>query len=138
MSATITAADIRAQVVKILASYHIRKGVDLGGIVREIIDSYGLIDIEGWHPVTGRSLISDDEFWVIAQRHGGYRRGTLLAEVQAATDALRSAHDRRLAACQAAFDAGISRDEIAAAAGLTRDGLYKLLRRRGAVAVPSE
>lgn len=54
----------------------------------------------------------------------------LLAEVRAATDALAQAKARWSAACRAAFEAGVDRTEIAAAAGMTRDGLYKLLQRR--------
>lgn len=56
----------------------------------------------------------------------------LLAEVRAAADALAQAEARRLAACRAAFDAGVDRTEIATAARMTRDGLYKLLRRKAA------
>lgn len=61
--------------------------------------------------------------------------GDLLAEVRAATaakvEAQTQAEERWLAACRAAFDAGEDRTEIARAAGLaTRDGLYKLLRRK--------
>lgn len=55
-----------------------------------------------------------------------------LAKVREAAEAQAQAEARRLAACRAAFDAGLGRAEIAAAAGLTRDGLYKLLRRRAA------
>lgn len=57
----------------------------------------------------------------------------LLAEVRAAADALAQAEARRLAACRAAYDAGLDRTEIAHAAGFSRrDGLYQLLRRHGA------
>lgn len=56
----------------------------------------------------------------------------LLAEVRAATEALAQAEARWLAAVRAAFDARLDRTDIATAAGMTRDGLYKLLRRKGA------
>ena len=56
----------------------------------------------------------------------------LLAEVRAATAAKDEAEARWLAAIRSAFDAGVDRTETATAAGMTRDGLYKLLRRRAA------
>lgn len=52
----------------------------------------------------------------------------LLAEVRAAAEALANAEARRLAAVQAAFEAGRNRTKIAEAAGMTRDGIYKLLK----------
>lgn len=69
---------------------------------------------------------------VTEDREHAVKPSDLLAEVAAAADALAQAEARRLAACRAAFDAGIDRTEIAHAAGFdTRDGLYKMLRRRG-------
>jgi CRP-like cAMP-binding protein len=59
-------------------------------------------------------------------------RSDLLADVRSAAAALAQAETQRLAACRAAFDADLDRTEIAEAAGLTRDGLYKLLRRNTA------
>jgi hypothetical protein len=52
----------------------------------------------------------------------------LLAEVRAASTALAEAETRRAAAVRAAFDAGRDRAAIAAAAGKTRDWVYKTLR----------
>lgn len=52
----------------------------------------------------------------------------LLDEVRAAAKALVEAKARRLAAADAAFAAGIPREDIAAALDMTRDGLYRLLR----------
>lgn len=52
-----------------------------------------------------------------------------LDEVRAAAEQLAQGETRRLVACRAAYAAGIDRAEIAKAAGMTRDGLYKLLRR---------
>jgi DNA-binding phage protein len=53
----------------------------------------------------------------------------LLAEVRAAADALALAEARRLAAVRAAIAAHVDRSDIAASVGMTRDGLYKWLRR---------
>jgi hypothetical protein len=68
---TITDRDIRAKVVRTITSYGpaSANGIDIDGVVREIIQDYGLIDIEGWHPVTGNPLISDTDFWEIVRRH---------------------------------------------------------------------
>lgn len=52
----------------------------------------------------------------------------LLLEVRAAAAALAQAEARRLAAVHAAFTAGRNRAHIAEAAGITRDGVYKMLR----------
>jgi len=53
----------------------------------------------------------------------------LLAEVRAAADALEHAQARRLAAVRAAKQARAGTvEQIAEAARLTRDGVYKLLR----------
>lgn len=58
----------------------------------------------------------------------------LLAEVRAAAAAAEQTEAQKLAAIRAAFDAGANREEIAQAAGFTsRDGLYKYLRRHGAL-----
>ncbi len=54
----------------------------------------------------------------------------LLAEVRAAAAAKDEAEARWLAAIRSAFDAGVDRTDIAVEAGMTRDGLYKLLRRK--------
>ena len=54
----------------------------------------------------------------------------LLAEVRTAADALAQAEARRLAAVRAAITADLNRSAIAAALGMTRDGLYKWLRRK--------
>lgn len=55
----------------------------------------------------------------------------LLDEIRAAAAALAQAEARRLAALRTAFDAGVKRADIADAAGLTRDGVYKLLGKAG-------
>lgn len=68
---TTTDADIRAMVTKAITNNgtELAEGVDVDGVVSEIIRDYGLIDIEGWHPVTGNPLISDEDFWEIVRRH---------------------------------------------------------------------
>ncbi|MFC5996971.1 hypothetical protein ACFQE5_22425 [Pseudonocardia hispaniensis] len=52
----------------------------------------------------------------------------LLAEVRAAAEHLAQAEARRRTAVAAAFTAGLPRTAIAEAAGMTRDGVYKLVK----------
>lgn len=55
---TIDAADIREVVEHSLTDFADEHDVD--GIVREIIDTYGLVDLE---------TIPHDAYWAIVQRH---------------------------------------------------------------------
>lgn len=58
---TITDRDIRAQVEQTLPGEEpLRAGIDVDAIVRDIIQTYGLVDIE---------TIDHDDYWAIVQRH---------------------------------------------------------------------
>lgn len=67
----ITDVDIRRQVTAAVEANgpELAQGIDIDGIVREIVETYGLIDIEGWNQVTGHELIGFDTFWAIVARH---------------------------------------------------------------------
>lgn len=67
----ITSADIHAKIDTAVKANGIElaEGIDIDAITREVIDTYGLIDIDGWNQVTGNENISFEDFWAIVQRH---------------------------------------------------------------------
>jgi hypothetical protein len=58
-------------------------------------------------------------------------RDDMLQAIREATAAAQKAEGARVAAIRAAFYDGVNRDLIAEAAGISRDGVYKLMRVHG-------
>lgn len=66
----ITSADIASKVDTAVKANGIEhaKGIDIDGIVSEIVETYGLVDIDATDE-EGEPVIPFDDFWAIVARH---------------------------------------------------------------------